>query len=196
MDMVAVAENKIFLLVLFISGFTSMSYEIVLIREISIIVGPTESASALVLSAFMAGLALGAYILGNASEKQNPIKLLIIVEIVLALVGLILLPIIRTLAIVESMFFVFIFSFLLMIIPAFFMGGEIPIVSKILNRNNKTGANVGAAYASDTIGGILGSLLSGLFLLPEFGSFRVFAFGSLLNAIGALLIIYREKLIK
>ena len=188
-------ESKIFLLVLFISGFTSMAYEIVLIREISIIVGPTESASALVLSAFMAGLALGAYILGNLSEKKNPIRLLITVEIILSVVGLILLPIIRSLALIKSMFLIFVLSFLMMLTPAFFMGGEIPIVSKILNRNNKTGANVGKAYASDTIGGILGSLLAGFYLLPELGSFRVFVFGSLLNAIGALLIIYRRKLV-
>jgi len=187
------AGQRVFLLVLFLSGFTALAYEVVLIREMAVLLGPTEFASALVLSSFMAGLAIGAYFLGRLSENTAPAPLLVKVELALAAAGLVLLPILRMLRLVDSVAMVFSTAFVIMLIPAFFMGGEIPIVSKILNRDQKTAKWVGVAYAADTVGGICGSIATGLILLPNFGSFKVFLVGSFLNALAALAIVFRRK---
>lgn len=192
----AAERPPVFLSVLFASGFTSLAYEVVLIREMAILLGPTEFASALVLSSFMAGLALGAYFLGKMSEKAEPVGLLVKVELALAAMGLVLLPLLRTLRIISNPILLFPAAFVLMLAPAFFMGGEIPIVSKILNRDQKTAKWVGLAYASDTVGGIFGSLAAGLLLLPFFGSFKVFLLGSFLNAAAALFVIFRKRLVR
>lgn len=192
-------ENKyssIFLLVLFVAGFTSMAYEVVAIREMAIILGPTEIASALVLAAFMGGLALGSYYIGNLGEKFDPIKLLFWIQVAISFLGFILLPLIRTIKLIKSITIAFPIFFLILMIPAFFMGGEIPLVSKILTRNQQTSKWVGKAYSTDTFGGIFGSLATGILLLPILGAYQVFIFASVLVLLSAVLILVRKKLIK
>ena len=66
--------------------------------------------------------------------------------------------------------FIFVLCFSLMILPALLMGALFPLVTTIWTRSiEHSGRGVGAAYAINATGTILGALLGGLFILPWLG---------------------------
>jgi len=70
-------SNFILHLIIFLSGFTFLIYEVVWNRMLSLVLGATVSASTIVLAAFMAGFSLGAYVFGKYANTSNKaIKLL------------------------------------------------------------------------------------------------------------------------
>ena len=58
-------KSVLLLVVLLITSFSSIVYEVVWGRELSFIFGTSAFAITTVLTAFMAGLALGSYIFGK-----------------------------------------------------------------------------------------------------------------------------------
>src|SRR5215470_4577720 len=62
--------------VFFLSGATGLVYEVIWVRLTGLVFGNTSHAIAVVLGAFMAGLALGSWKLGRyADNVQSPLKL-------------------------------------------------------------------------------------------------------------------------
>lgn len=77
----------------------------------------------------------------------------------------------------ESTFFVagellrFLCSFYLLILPALLLGMSFPLLLNLASRSaSQVGGTVGGIYATNTVGAIAGSVLTGFFLLPHWGS--------------------------
>lgn len=170
-------------IVLLSTGASTMIYEVVLIREFTVILGSSFYSSAVVLSSVMLGLSIGAYIFGRLS--LNPVKTLFAIELAIALISVIIIPLSRKIANFDWNLEVFL-SFLIPLIPATLMGGEIPLAVKILSKDKNVGEATGICYSLDTLGGIIGSLASGFFLIPTFGSLKTVLFAGVLNMFGAL----------
>ena len=83
-------------------------------------------------------------------------------------------------------------SFALLIIPALLLGLSFPLLLNLYaGDSSKAAASVGAVYAANTFGAILGSLLMGFVLLPRFGSFIAMrSLGVIDVALGALCAVF------
>src|SRR3989344_4097430 len=81
------SASIIVFLVMFSTGLASLLYEVVLLSLVTTVVGTTEMSTAVVLSSFLLGLALGALIGGKLSKKKNILILIIGIEVIIALFG-------------------------------------------------------------------------------------------------------------
>ncbi len=182
------ADYWIIFLVMFLTGFSSLLYEIVLLLVFSTIIGATEISLAIILSSFLLGLAIGGLLGGFISKKNfNHILILIFIEIIIAIFAFSAMFLMKNIALIQSRSFLqFLFIIILVLIPTFSMGMEIPIAVRILSARRKKHPT-GFVYFSDTLGGVLGSLFSGLLVIPVLGFHGAMIFGGILNIIAALM---------
>jgi len=172
-----------------VSGFCTMAYEVIWTKLIGLIVGPTTYSFTIVLTTFIAGLAIGSFFFGRVSDrikKSNVIHMLIATQIIAALSAL---AISQVLGNSQIFFAKLIFSvrdhfthllmikavilFLFMIIPTFFMGAAFPLTGKICTHTlRQTGRHIGFIYAVNTVGAVAGSFCAGFLLIPLMGKER------------------------
>ena len=175
----------IIVLCFFLSGATGLVYQVVWLRLLGLVFGHTVYATTTVLSAFMAGLALGSLL---AARRMARLKNLIAVYgwleigigVCCALVPVTLdsaaplwvglssalgLPY-HGLLLVE-----FVLAFALLVIPTTLMGATLPVLSQAL-AGDGDGArrDIGTLYAINTFGAVLGVALAGYVLLPAMGN--------------------------
>jgi spermidine synthase len=187
-------------LLFFLSGAAALIYEVAWIRSFSLVFGGSHLAVTTVLAVFMGGLALGGALFGRAAGKsKHPLLLYGALEIGVAasaagFMGLmaiyptlyaplariagdgpLALPAVRVLLATAAM-----------IVPTTLMGGTLPLLSRIATRRlENVGRRVSALYAVNTLGAVVGSLLTGFFLLERYGLTRTVVAAIALNlAIG------------
>lgn len=177
-------RRKILLFGFGISGAAALTYEVVWTREISLVLGSTIYAVSTMLTAFMAGLALGSYLGGLAGDRfKNPVLLFSLCEFGVGIFGLLSIPLIKLLPpfyfylysnfhLKPEAFFMFQFCLcmLIMLVPTTLMGATFPLASKSLVSDvNELGRQVGGLYSFNTLGAVAGSFTAGFFLVPFFG---------------------------
>ncbi|HYG77009.1 MAG TPA: fused MFS/spermidine synthase [Planctomycetota bacterium] len=168
-----------------ISGACGLIYEVLWSKQLGLIFGNTVQSLSAVLTAFMGGLALGSYLGGRfVSRIKRPLLAYGVLEIIIG-VYCALLPwvfsdggpivaLYRALhtdtgstTLTVARFFI---SFVLLLIPTIFMGATLPLLSQFLVASQQTmGRTVGALYATNSLGAVLGAAGTGFFLLPHFG---------------------------
>lgn len=188
---------KIIVFFLFLaSGASGLMYQVVWLRVLSRILGVTLYATATVVAAFMAGLALGSFLFGRLIDrKANPLKVYAILELLVGATALLVGPL---LAVVLPLYqYVFqvsggnagltalcrvVICFLALLIPTTMMGGTLPVLTAYLTRKaNLFGQSFSVLYGLNTAGAVLGVLLSGLILLGAFGERATVATGVVVN---------------
>ncbi|HZI88830.1 MAG TPA: fused MFS/spermidine synthase, partial [Candidatus Polarisedimenticolia bacterium] len=82
----------------------------------------------------------------------------------------------------------------IVLLPTFFLGALFPLAAAIYQRGRReAGASVGTIYAANTVGSILGSILTGFVLVPAVGALRAILAAALANAaIGCLALLSGE----
>ncbi len=173
-------QKSLLLLIIFLAGFSFLIYEVSWNRFLSHILGTTVTASTIVLMAVMAGFGAGAWFLGNKANRQKyPGKLLGAILVGLGIFSLVnyfiiggltsaLFGTFESAATADAVFFAI--TFVLLCIPAFMMGGVIPLVSKMLILNNKgVAGKFGGLYAFETLGSTMGGLFTGFIFLGNMG---------------------------
>ena len=172
------------LICFFFSGFSGLLYEVLWLRMLILIFGSTTLAISTVLTSFMGGLALGSYLFGRLMDRwKRPLLVYGLLEGVIGLYAL-LIPWLFTLLIpVYQMiwqtfhlnlssftFMQFLLVSVVLVVPTTCMGATLPILSKWAVRQEFTlGVTIGRLYALNTFGAVLGTALSGFFLLPNLG---------------------------
>ena len=168
----------------FLSGLSALIYEVVWMRMLTLTFGATVFAVSAVLAAFMAGLALGSYLLGNLADRaKNPLKLYILLELGIGIYGFftplffkhldkIYLPFANILP--ESFYLLSIvrlfLAFSVILVGTALMGGTLPALSKFYIKNiEDAGRGAGRLYGINTIGAVFGSILGGFALIPYIG---------------------------
>lgn len=168
----------------FLSGVAALAYELLWVRELALLAGSTQAAISCVLSVYFLGLALGSYIAGRvASRLRNPLKLYVAAELVIAAwaflfyVILDLLhgyyahlyqtlpqgsPTIHLLRIASSA--------VLMLIPVTCMGATIPLLAQFGARDWSGASHWSARlYGVNTLGAMVGTFVTGFFLIEHVG---------------------------
>jgi spermidine synthase len=197
--------KKLMILALFfISGITGLIYEVAWTRMFVTVFGSTTHAVSTVLAAFMAGLALGGIVLGRYGDRlKRPVLAYGVLEVLIGAYALLVPLIIGRLTVVYSGVFEafgqqplpvailrFLLSFIIILIPTTLMGGTLPILSKFAGSEfRKLGRNIGALYAVNTFGAVIGSFVAGFFLLELIGvSSSVYLAAAVAAAVGLVAI--------
>ncbi len=197
-------NDKIIYLIIFFAGFSFLIYEVSWNRYLSFILGTTVTASTIVLSAFMAGFGLGAMVLSKYIDKCYNLgrffaKLLLGIGLMSFINFFILENSVSYLFGTFSNMFVadivfFSITFILLIIPAFFMGGIIPLVSKlVISENKEISNNIGKIYAYETLGSTLGGLFAGFILLGTIGQKETIFTAVAINVLLAVYLFVSKK---
>jgi spermidine synthase len=190
------------LLLVLASGMSALIYELVWIRALGMWFGTTAGAITTVVSAFMAGLALGSAWLGRVADRHpRPLQLYAMLELGVAasalLVSLLVLrgaPLLVLLArLVDAAgpaagFVRALVVFAVLLVPATLMGGTLPVLARAFVRTRNAGGALGTLYAANTAGAVAGALLPDGLLIPLFGLTAAALFGVVGNlgvALGA-----------
>ncbi|WP_206530199.1 fused MFS/spermidine synthase [Nordella sp. HKS 07] len=185
-------------LLLFGSGLAALTFQILWIKQLSLVVGIDIFAVTVGVSAFFAGLALGGLALGRLADRiRRPFLFYAGLETGVAVLGVAATwllaaapPWFAALATnVELLAWLMVFA--LVGLPAFLMGGTLPVLVRALTASAATiGRNGGGLYAANTFGAIAGALLSSFLFIPSLGikgtGLAAAAIG-LLAALGAVL---------
>ena len=172
-----------------VSGATSLILQVAWARQLTEVFGSSSLAIATVLSTFMAGLALGAHLGGKIAdrlERRRPLLAYGVAEAAIGVVAL-LLPLVfegyRMLgpplwrAMPESPLLLALVRFGLtavaLLVPTTAMGATLPLLGRFVTRQKRDVAAVsgrlGALYAANTAGALLGAAAAGFWLIPAIG---------------------------
>ena len=177
------SEQKALLVLFFFSGVSSLVYQVVWARMLTVVFGTTLLATSTVLSAFMAGLALGSWVLGRYIDRcKHPLRIFAALEAGIGLFALFFPSISANLgnaygALVglQGNFYLFSLTrfglcFALLLIPTALMGGTLPVVAKFaVRRLGRLGGRVGQLYAVNTLGAVVGVLAATFGLMEGLG---------------------------
>ena len=168
----------------FFSGAAGLIYQVVWTRMLTQIFGNTTYAIATVLSAFMAGLAIGSYLFGKIADRgKNDFLLYGILEAGVGVYGFAVPWLFRMaqkiygpiFGLNESYPFIFdmvlfLLSFILLVFPTLLMGATLPVLSRFFVRSfAQFGRRVGDLYATNTLGAVIGCAAGGFLLIPTLG---------------------------
>jgi spermidine synthase len=170
--------------ILFLSGIGALIFETLWLRLSGLAFGNSIWAAALILSSFMAGLALGNAIAASSRVRRwRPLHLYAVIEVLVALFGCTIvfgLPLMGELMRpVWQMLWNyqptllglrFIVSFLILLVPTTAMGLTLPVLIEdpVLRRTN-FGRAIGFLYGSNTLGAVAGAVLGEGYLIAAFG---------------------------
>jgi predicted membrane-bound spermidine synthase len=183
-------------------GFVAFLYEIAWTRYFGLVLGSSTYSFALMLGAFITGIALGSAILASIDERiASPMVFFGWTQLaagVLTVLPIPLYPYVPWLfkhvsalfSASEGAFYLselskLVVCFLVMVPPTVFIGMSLPLVVRGLGRGADTlGCDSGMVYAWNTWGNLAGALLGGLLLLPLAGTENLLRGAALAN--GAL----------
>jgi len=179
---------------LFVSGTAGLIYQIVWIRQLSLVVGVDVHAVTTAVSAFFAGLALGGWLFGRVADRHgNPLRLYAWLEISVLVLGIgaavALAHAAAPFAWLEQRtgWLAWALPFVLVILPAAAMGGTLPVLMRVLTSGaGRVGVQGGGLYAANTAGAIAGTLLAGFVLVPLLGILGSAVAAGVLNGGAAL----------
>jgi spermidine synthase len=192
----------------FLSGSAGLIYEVVWTRLLGIVFGHTVYAVTTVLAAYMGGLAIGSLVLGRWADRvKRPLRAYAILEAVIGLycattpflfkgVDALYVWIYRLVQPTASaaLLLQFLLSAVLLVAPATLMGATLPVLSRaVVEGKHVAASRVGWLYAINTAGAVVGTLASGLFLLPAIGLRATVGVGVVLNLGVAVVAIWLER---
>ena len=186
-----------------VSGAAGLIYEVVWVRQLTKVLGASSYAISIVLTAFMAGLGLGAWVLGKTADRLNEawlVKAYIALEVCIGCYALFFTTLLNwaeggyisfyrqfTPDLLNFHLFKLGLAFLLLVIPTTLMGATFPVLSRYLVRNkNVASLRISWLYAANTFGAIGGTVAAGYLLLPSLGIHLTTLFGVFFNLAAAL----------
>ena len=168
----------------FVSGASALMYEIVWQRMLTLVFGVSSFSIAVVLSAFLAGLAIGARLFGRrADQSRHLVRLYAIIELSIAAAGtasiFFIPPLMRIFeslhALLEpgwlgSNMIRFVLAFVAIGIPSLLIGATVPVMARLVaERANSVAVGFGRFYTVNTVGSVAGAMAAGFLLIRTIG---------------------------
>jgi spermidine synthase/tetratricopeptide (TPR) repeat protein len=160
-----------------LSGATALCYEVAWTRHLVLVFGSTTLAVALILAAYMLGLALGSEVGGRIADRvRRPALLYAVAE---ALIGAYALAFPAIIGVVRSAYVglgtsatpvLFLGAFLALLVPTFLMGATLPLLVRATVADPAaTGGIVGRLYGANILGAVIGTSITGFRLMEAAG---------------------------
>ena len=193
------------------TAVASFIYEIDWIRMLALVLGSATHSFELMLSAFILGLALGAWwIRSRVDRVKEPLHTLGLVQWAMGGLAIATLPLyvasfdwiaalLGTFARNDAGYNGFTIAryglCLVVMLPATFCAGmTLPLITQTLMKNGSGERAIGAVYAWNTLGSIIGVMLGGLVLLPLIGLKVMLIVGAAVDMAIGLLLLSRSPL--
>ena len=167
---------------LFLSGFAGLGYEIVWTRLFAVGLGHEIPAVLAVVAAFFSGLALGAWSLDRrVSTSRVPGRWYASLEMLIGVWAVVLVFLIpsgnflaaRLMGVSPSPLrhwtVAFLVPFFLLLPATVAMGATLPAAERLFSRLRQDGWSVGGLYAANTLGAVAGTMLTTLVIAPALG---------------------------
>ncbi|HIJ50497.1 MAG TPA: fused MFS/spermidine synthase [Nitrospinae bacterium] len=177
------AEQKFWMGISFVCGFTALAYEVLWTRLLVFSIASTVYSFSMMLAVFLLGIFLGSLFLIPLLPKIKNLRTALI-----ALQGGVGIYVIGSIYGLESIlsppwnaynlgnptaafWIYFKDSAALMLVPTLFLGMCFPLLIQLISKKHENiGQTTGQVYAANTVGAIFGTLFSGFLFLPNFGS--------------------------
>ena len=181
-----------------VTGAASFLYEIAWIRMLSLVLGASTHSFELMLSAFILGLALGGlYVRRRVDRLAHPVRFLAYVQLLMGAFALATIPVyaesfdwmgflMHALSRTEQGYVLFNVASsaisLAVMLPATFLAGmTLPLLTYVLFGRGHGERTIGAVYAANTVGAIVGILVAVHLLMPAVGVKGVITIGAVLD---------------
>ena len=166
----------------FLTGATSLIFEVVWARLLLLSLGTTPMAMGIVLGAFMGGMAVGSWSAGRALIRRlEPISVYAGLEAWIGLYALAT-PFVLRLVDLAPPTFQLALGVLALLPATVAMGTSLPVLVRVLEGGTTNRATtVGWLYAVNTAGGVAGPLLTVFLLFPLAGLSRTLVMTALVN---------------
>ena len=202
---------RLLLWVSFGTAVASFIYEIAWIRLLALVLGSATHAFELMLSAFILGLALGAFwVRTRADRTRDPIRMLGVVQLCMGTLAIGTLLLHTTsfhwmAALTEAVddtdagyrlynLARYGIALAVMLPPTFCAGITLPLITRTLLGRGHGERAIGAVYAWNTLGSILGVTLASLWLMPVLGLRLLLITGGAVDiALGLWLLWHRAR---
>jgi spermidine synthase len=196
-DPLAAAPFAVQLRVLIVaSGGVALIYQSLWMRRLALVLGSTTYAVGTVLAGFMAVLGIGAFTFGKRVDRaSDPLRLYAALELTIGVVGLASPFVLEHGAAPYALAYAhfkaspglltlarFVLGFAFVALPAFLMGGTLPVATRyMIRRSNQVGPGIAQLYALNTLGAAAGVLLVPFVLLPALGVRRTLLAAGVVN---------------
>ncbi len=193
--------HNLALILLAFTAFASLLDEIAWTRVLIMVVGGSTYAFTLILLVFLLGIGLGSIIVARRSAPRLDTAVNAALAQGITGIGAALLFVffgflpsyiiavfqIADLSAAARLFLMGVAVGAVVLIPAIGMGMTFPLLTDLTAREREArGADVGAAYALNTLGSILGAVLTGFVLIVALGTQTTLRLGLIVNGIAAL----------
>ncbi len=180
------ARQKWVLWGMFFSGLAALAYEVLWNRLLVFLLTASTYAFSIMLLSFLIGIALGSYVMAKIVDRlAHPLFWFAALEFAIGLFGFFSIYLLSrsvqvfdwAVAAVRVLLWwrwnlvQLAVALVVMLIPTTLMGATFPLAVRLFVGNtDKIGEKVGRIYSLNTVGGVLGSLGAGFFLIPVFGT--------------------------
>ncbi len=195
------------LIAFFLSGVSALIYEMTWLKQIQLVMGHSIYALGTTVAAYLGGLAVGALCAGRITNSfQGPkrafksLRFYTLAEIFIGVYGLFFPFLLKAgvlpyqwilkasggpLALVIPLQIIWCAS--LVFIPTFLMGTTLPLLSNVLGLRH-----LPLLYGTNAFGGAIGVLLTGFFLLPNFGQGKSLLAAACINFLAVLVLAFYQ----
>jgi spermidine synthase len=193
-------ECRVALVAAGLSGFVAMLYEVAWTRLLALALGSSTHAYSLMLATFISGIAVGSALVSAWRRRYDTLVAFAVAEWALAgtlLVSMFFYDLIpyafahladviarRPAAYPLYELVQVLICFSVLFVPAVCLGMTLPLASRVVTADFRTtGGSVGRVFAVNTVGTVLGAVLTGLVFLPVLGLASTLALGIGINAL-------------
>jgi predicted membrane-bound spermidine synthase len=183
----------------FASGFAALLYQVIWQRLLVLFSGADLYSVTIIVASFMGGMGVGHLAGGQVADRVSPRTSLLCfagAELAIALFGFFS----------RSLYYDFLYNrfgaasipapalalllFVSLLVPTFFMGASLPLLSRALaSRLERAASVIGILYGVNTLGAATGALVSTWVLLPRLGLDGSIRVGVLFNVLCALVLL-------
>ncbi len=167
----------VLLAVVFLLGYTSLSFELIVLRQLINFVGSNTLITSVVMAFILLFLSVGYYIGSVIHFSRRPVRIIMVNFAKILIVWYIIAGSYYLLEVYfyliffsglrSSLGFVFVFSAVFLAFPSVCLGFITSVAGRVLHRYDTD--YTGRFMAVDTIGSVLGSLATTLIFMPVFG---------------------------
>lgn len=182
--------SRLLCALIFLSGFASLSWEVVWQVKASLALGVSAWGTAITLAVTMGGMSAGGFLMGRALKKTaiSPVRVYGVLECIIGFAGLMLNIAFRALESLDSWAYgempggaslVHMLGIAAVLgIPAFCMGATLPVFGLIARQH---GLSIASLYGLNTYGAAAGVLFAAFVLIPLWGIAHTIAIIAALN---------------
>lgn len=182
-------ESAILLLSVFVVGFCTIIYELLIGSVSSYFLGDSIKQFSLVIGLTMTAMGLGTLI--SRLVKSNLIYWFILIEILLAVVGGLSVPALYFSYMCEPVYYPVMFVLIMLI--GGLIGLEIPLLTRIMETYYDLRNNISNVLSLDYLGAFVATLAFPFLLLPLMGIFESSIFAGFLNLVVGIMNFYWFK---